>query len=163
MDLHLIWQMGTVRCNGWAEYVWHPQLSRHFLSTNDTVRACLKKGRVVWWLLRCELTHIRKRREKRENLKTNWGRKINSAQADLFLRKPSCGTRTGDPNILVRKIMRISNSELSAVTGLEIWGHMTHQVAGSANNQKTKTVLLLKQIMNPVEWRVNKSKDVLQL
>ena len=55
--------------------------------------------------------------------------------------------------------MRTSDSDLGAVTGLEIWRQMSIHFAGSA---KTRTVSLLKQIMSPVEWNAEKSKDVIQ-
>ena len=55
--------------------------------------------------------------------------------------------------------MRTSDSDSGAVTGLEIWRQMSIHFAGSA---KTRTVSLLKQIMSPVEWNAEKSKDVIQ-
>ena len=55
--------------------------------------------------------------------------------------------------------MRTSDPDLGAVTGLEIWRQMSIHFAGSA---KTRTVSLLKQIMSPVEWNAEKSKDVIQ-
>ena len=51
------------------------------------------------------------------------------------------------------------NSDSSAVTGLKIWRQVTIHFAGSA---KPRTVSLLKRIMSPAEWNVEKSKDVIK-
>ena len=55
--------------------------------------------------------------------------------------------------------MRTSDSDSGAVTGLEIWRHMSIHFAGSV---KTRTVSLHKKITSPVEWSAEKSKDVTQ-
>ena len=55
---------------------------------------------------------------------------------------------TGDPNVMIRRIMRTSNSDSGAVAGLETWRPVTHHFAGSS---KTRTVSLLKQIMSRVQ------------
>ena len=65
----------------------------------------------------------------------------------------------GDPDVMVGRIMRISYSDSGAVTGLEVWRQVTHPFAWSL---KTRTRLLPKQIMSPVEWNFKKLKDVLQ-
>ena len=80
-------------------------------------------------------------------------------KADFFLRYTLLHATSGDPNVMVRRIMRTSDSDSGAVTGLEIWRQMSIHFAGSA---KTRTVALLKQIMSPVEWNAEKSKDVIQ-
>ena len=80
-------------------------------------------------------------------------------KADFFLRYTLLHATSGDPNVMVRRIMRTSDSDSGAVTGLEIWRQMSTHFAGSA---KTRTVSLLKQIMSPVEWNAEKSKDVIQ-
>ena len=80
-------------------------------------------------------------------------------KADFFLRYTLLHATSGDPNVMVRRIMRTSDSDSGAVTGLEIWRQMSIHFAGSA---KTRTVSLLKQIMSPVEWNAEKSKDVIQ-
>ena len=80
-------------------------------------------------------------------------------KADFFLRYTLLHATSGDPNVLVRRIMQTSNSGSGAVTGLESWRQMTYQFAGSS---KTRMVTLLRQIMLPVEWNVEKSNDVTQ-
>ena len=80
-------------------------------------------------------------------------------KADFFLRYTLLHATSGDPNVMVRRIMRTSDSDSGAVTGLEIWRQMSIHFAGSA---KTRTASLLKQIMSPVEWNTEKSKDVIQ-
>ena len=80
-------------------------------------------------------------------------------KADFFLRYTLLLATSGDPNVIVRRIMRTSDSDSGAVTGLEIWRQMSIHFAGSA---KTPTVSILKQIMSPVEWNAEKSKDVIQ-
>ena len=80
-------------------------------------------------------------------------------KADFFLRYTLLHATSGYPNVMVRRIMRTSDSDSGAVTGLEIWRQMSIHFAGSA---KTRTVSLLKQIMSPVEWNAEKSKDVIQ-
>ena len=80
-------------------------------------------------------------------------------KADFFLRYTLLHATSGDPNVMVRRIMRTSDSDSGSVTGLEIWRQMSIHFAGSA---KTRTVSLLKQIMSPVEWNAEKSKDVIQ-
>ena len=80
-------------------------------------------------------------------------------KADFFLRYTLLHATSGDPNVMVRRIMRTSDSDSGSVTGLEIWRQMSIHIAGSA---KTRTVSLLKQIMSPVEWNAEKSKDVIQ-
>ena len=81
-------------------------------------------------------------------------------KADFVLRYTLLHATSGDPNVMVRRIMRTSDSDSGAVTGLEIWRQMSIHFAGSA---KTRTVSLLKQIMSPVEKNAEKSKDVIQL
>ena len=80
-------------------------------------------------------------------------------KADFFLRYTLLHVTSGDPNVMVRRIMRPSDSDSGAVTGLEIWRQMSIHFAGSA---KTRTASLLKQIMSPVEWNAEKSKVVIQ-
>ena len=80
-------------------------------------------------------------------------------KADFFLRYTLLHATSGDPNVMVRRIMRTSDSDSGSVTGLEIWRQMSIHFAGSA---KTRTVSFLKQIMSPVEWNAEKSKDVIQ-
>ena len=66
---------------------------------------------------------------------------------------------SGDPNIMVGRIMRTSSSDSDVVTGLEIWRRMALTYAGLA---QTRVVTLLKQIMTPTEWNPEKSTNVLQ-
>ena len=80
-------------------------------------------------------------------------------KADFFLRYTLLHATSGDPNVMVRRIMKISESDSGAVTGLEIWRQMSIHFAGSA---KTRTVSFLKQIMSLVEWSAEKLKDVIQ-
>ena len=61
-------------------------------------------------------------------------------KADFFLRYTLLHATSGDPNVMVRRITRTSDSDLGAVTGLEIWRQMSIHFAGSA---KTRTVSLL--------------------
>ena len=83
-------------------------------------------------------------------------------KADFFLRYTLLHATSGDPNVMVRRIMRTSDSDSGAVTGLEIWRQMSIHFAPFAGSAKTRTVSLLKQIMSPVEWNAEKSKDVIQ-
>ena len=85
-------------------------------------------------------------------------KKSTQLKADYFLRYTLLHATSGDPNVMVRRIMRTSDSDSGAVTGLEIWRQMSIHFAGSA---KTRTVPLLKQIMSPVEWNAEKSKDII--
>ena len=62
-------------------------------------------------------------------------------KADFFLRCTLLHATSGDPNVMVRRIMRTSVSDSGAVTGLEFWRQMSVHFARSA---KTKTVSLLK-------------------
>ena len=78
-------------------------------------------------------------------------------KADNFLRHVLLHSRSGDPNIMVRRIMRTSSSDSDVVTGLEIWRHMAVTYAGSA---QTRVVTLLKQIMTPTERNPEKSTHV---
>ena len=48
----------------------------------------------------------------------------NQFKAD-FLRYTLLHATSGDPNVMVGRIMKTSNSDSGAVTGLEIWRHMT--------------------------------------
>ena len=80
-------------------------------------------------------------------------------KADFFLRYTLLHATSGDPNVMVRRNMRTSDSDSGAIAGLEIWRQMSIHFAGSA---KTRTVSLLKKIMSPVEWNAEKSKDVIQ-
>ena len=81
-------------------------------------------------------------------------------KADNFLRYVLLHSTTGDPNVMVRRIMRTTSSDSEVVTGLEIWRQMAVTYAGSA---QTRVVTLLKQIMTPSEWNPEKSSNVLQL
>ena len=63
-------------------------------------------------------------KNKREQLKLTF------FKADVF-RYTLLHATTGDPNVMVRRIMRTSNVDSNAVTGLEIWRQMTHRIAGS--------------------------------
>ena len=81
-------------------------------------------------------------------------------KADNFLRYVLLHSTTGDPNVMVRRIMRTTSSDSEVVTGLEIWRQMAVTYAGSA---QTRVVTLLKQIMTPSEWNPEKSPNVLQL
>ena len=78
--------------------------------------------------------------------------------ADFFLRCTLLHATSGNPDVMVRRIVRTSDSDSGAVTGLEIWRQMSIYFAGA----KTRTASLLKQIMSPVEWNAEKSKDVIQ-
>ena len=80
-------------------------------------------------------------------------------KADNFLKYVLLHSTSGDPNIMVRRIMRTSSSDSDVVTGLEIWRQMAVTYAGSA---QTRVVTLLKQIMTPTEWNPEKSPNVLQ-
>ena len=53
-------------------------------------------------------------------------------KADNFLRYVLLHSTSGDPNIMVRRIMRTSSSDSEVVTGLEIWRQMAVTYAGSA-------------------------------
>ena len=81
-------------------------------------------------------------------------------KADNFLRYVLLHSTTGDPNVMVRRIMRTTSSDSEIVAGLEIWRQMAVTYAGSA---QTRVVTLLKQIMTPSEWNPEKSSNVLQL
>ena len=81
-------------------------------------------------------------------------------QADNFLRYVLLHSTSGDPNTMVRRIMRTSSSDSDVVTGLEIWRQMVVTYAGSA---QTRVVTLLKQIMTPPQWNPEKSPNVLQM
>ena len=81
-------------------------------------------------------------------------------KADNFLRYALLHSTSGDPNVMVRRIMRTTSSDSEVVTGLEIWRQMAVTYAGSA---QTRVVTLLKQIMTPSEWNPEKSSNVLQL
>ena len=70
-------------------------------------------------------------------------------KADNFLRYVLLHSTSGDPNIMVRRIMRTSSSDSDVVTGLKIWRQIAVTYAGSA---QTRVVALLKQIMTPTEW-----------
>ena len=63
-------------------------------------------------------------------------------KVDFFLCYTLLHVTSGDPNVMVRRIMRTSNSDSGAVTGLDTWHQVTHHLAGSS---KTRTVSLLKQ------------------
>ena len=81
-------------------------------------------------------------------------------KADNFLKCVLLHSMSGDPNIMVRRIMRASSSDSDVVTGLEFWRQMAVTYAGSA---QTRVVTLLKQIMTPTEWNPGKSPNVLQM
>ena len=81
-------------------------------------------------------------------------------KADNFLRYVLLHSTSGDPNVMVRRIMRTTSSDSEVVTGLEIWRQMAVTDAGSA---QARVVTLLKQIMTPSEWNPEKSSDVVQL
>ena len=81
-------------------------------------------------------------------------------KADNFLRYVLLHSTSGDPNIMVHRVMRTSSSDSEVVTGLEIWRQMAVTYAGSA---QTRVVTLLKQIMTPSEWNPEKSSNVLQM
>ena len=80
-------------------------------------------------------------------------------QADNFLRYVLLHSTSGDPNIMVRRVMRTSSSDSDVVTGLEIWRQMAVTYAGSA---QTRVATLLKQIVTPTEWNPEESAKVLQ-
>ena len=80
--------------------------------------------------------------------------------ADNFLRYALLHSTSGDPNIMVRRIMRTSSSDSDVVIGLEIWRQMAVTYAGSA---QTQVVTLLKQIMTPTKWNPENSPNVLQM
>ena len=80
-------------------------------------------------------------------------------KADNFLRYVLLHSTSGDPNVMVRRIMRTTSSDSEIVAGLEIWRQMAVTYAGSA---QTRVVTLLKQIMTPSEWNPEKSSNVLQ-
>ena len=57
-------------------------------------------------------------------------------KADNFLGHVVLHSTSGDPNIMVRRVMRTSSSDSDVlVTGLEIWIHMAVTYAGSAQTQ----------------------------
>ena len=69
-------------------------------------------------------------------LKENWSReKSTLLKADFFLSYTLLHATSGDPNVMVRRIMGASNSDSGAVTGLEMWRQMTHQFAGIIKTQ----------------------------
>ena len=70
-------------------------------------------------------------------------------KADSFLRHVLLHSTSGEPNIMVRRIMRTSSSDSDVVTGLEIWRQTAVTYVGSA---QTRVVTLLKQIITPTEW-----------
>ena len=90
--------------------------------------------------------------------KIDWHR-IHQFCSRQFLQNTLLHVISGDPNVMVRRITRTSNSDSGAVAELEIWRHMTHHFTGSS---KTRKVSLLKLIMSPAEWNVEKSKDIIQ-
>ena len=103
---------------------------------------------------------IKEIKEELEMLKSKLEQKRSTLlKADFFLRYTLLHATSGDPKVMVRRIMQTSDSDSGAVTGLETWRQMSSHFAGSA---KTRTVSLLKQIMSPVEWNAEKSKDVNQ-
>ena len=69
-------------------------------------------------------------------------------KADNFLKYVLLHSTSGDPNVMLRRIMRTTSSDSEVVTGLEIWRQMAVTYAGSA---QTRVVTLLKQIMTPSE------------
>ena len=81
-------------------------------------------------------------------------------KADNFLRYVLLHSTSGDPNVMVRRIMRTTSSDSEVVTGPEIWCQMAVTYAGSA---QTRVVTLLKQIMTPSEWNPEKSSNVLHI
>ena len=81
-------------------------------------------------------------------------------KADNFRRYVLLHSTSGDPNVMVRRIMRTTSSDSEVVTGLEIWRQMAVTYAGSA---QARVVTLLKQIMTPSEWNPEKSSNVLQM
>ena len=78
-------------------------------------------------------------------------------KADNFLRYVLLHSTSGNPSIVVRRIMRTSSSDSDVVTGLEIWRQMAVTYA------QTRVVTLRKQIMTPTEWNPEKSPNVLQM
>ena len=56
-------------------------------------------------------------------------------KTDLLLRYTLLHATSGDPNVMVGRIMRTSNSDSGAVTGLEIWRQMTHHLRRISTNQ----------------------------
>ena len=54
-------------------------------------------------------------------------------KADFFLRYTLLHATSGDPDVMVRRIMRTSDSDSGAVTGLEIWRQMSNHFAGSVS------------------------------
>ena len=61
-------------------------------------------------------------------------------KADNFLRHVLLHSTSGDPSIMVRRIMRTSSSDSEVVIGLEIWRQMDVTYTGSA---QTRVVTLL--------------------
>ena len=62
------------------------------------------------------------------SLKHRFGQKKSSLiKADFFLWYSLLHATSGDPNVMVRRITRTSNSDSGAVAGLEIWRQVTHQ------------------------------------
>ena len=80
-------------------------------------------------------------------------------KADFFLRYTLLHATSGDPNVMVRRIMRTSNFRFRR-------SHWPVNLASNVNSlcgvSETRTVSLLKQTMSPVEWNAQKSKDVIQ-
>ena len=66
-------------------------------------------------------------------------------KADNLLKHVLLHSTSGDPSIVVRRIVRTSSSDSDVVTGLEIW----RQVA--VTYDQTRVVTHLKQIMTPTE------------
>ena len=99
--------------------------------------------------------------QRKEKIKTLEDKKnsrgLTLMKADNFLRYVLLHSTSGDPNIMVRRIMRTSSSDSDVVTGLEIWRQMAVTYSGSA---QTRVVALLKQIMTPSEWNPEKSPNV---
>ena len=105
-----------------------------------------------------EIEKIKEEMKVLEKMKDSRG--LTLMKADNFLRYVLLHSTSGDPNIMVRRIMRTSSSDSEVVTGLEIWSQMAVTYAGSA---QTRVVTLLKQIMTPSEWNPEKSSNVLQM
>ena len=81
-------------------------------------------------------------------------------RVDNFPRYVLLHSTSGDPNMMVRRVMRTSCSDSDVVTGLELWKQMAVTYVRSA---QTQIVALLKEILTPAEWNPERSPNVLQM
>ena len=77
-------------------------------------------------------------------------------KADNFLRYVLLHSTSGNPNIMVRRIMRTSSSDSDVVTDSKSGVNGRHLCRISS----TRAVTLLKQIMTPTEWKSRKNQPM---